>query len=121
MVNILSYENDIKEEEHDHEFMEIEYIKKGKVVQIINGERFECKEGDFVFFYVGDKHSFEPIGTAGIVNVVFAPQLFEKMMMHRYFPINKRISSMVRLPKDERRRLVEIMKVMEHEYSSSKD
>ncbi len=111
-----------KQKEHSHDFMEIEYISNGRCVQTINGERYECDEGDFCFFYIGDRHSYEPIGIqAEITNLVFDPILFNSMMLHRFFPIDKRINSVIKLPEKEKERAVKLIEIIRAEYNNAKE
>lgn len=106
---------------HEHEFMEITYIQKGKTVQIINGNKVECEAGDFLFFYVGDKHEYTPIGDAHILNLVFDPNLMSNMEINQYYPMHKKIESVIKLPKDERGHAAWLLKVMQAEYKNARE
>jgi YesN/AraC family two-component response regulator len=101
--------------------MEIVYIIKGRTKQVINGKDYDCEEGDFLFFYVGDKHGFEPIGETSLINVAFDPKLMHHMELNRYFPIDKKIDCVVKLPRDDRIRAVSILRMMQYEYKSQKE
>ena len=86
-ISIYIAGND-KEDEHCHEFMEIQYVEKGELSQIINGKEYICKAGDFMFFYVGDKHSYSASEKASLINVIFSPDLLNQMKLNKYFPVS---------------------------------
>lgn len=111
------------EEEHDHQFMEIEYIVKGNLTQIINGKKVECNEGDFLFFYVGDSHQLiaQEDKEVEIHNLIFHPKLFDDMMLRKFFPIDKRIQTVVKLPSAERKKLKSIFVMMKKEFAKKDD
>ena len=121
-VNFL-YDYSVEEQkEHCHEFMEIEYISDGRYLQFINGEKYEVEKGDFLFFYVGDNHSITPLEpNSGITNLVFDQEIFNSMVLHRFFPINKRINSVIRLPEEEKQHAINIMSIMKAEYDNKRD
>ena len=115
-INFLIHETDTCEDPHGHDFMEIEFVVRGNVKQCINGKEYECGPNDFLFFYPGDIHSFTPHGEVFIINLVFSPELFTNMSLNKYFPLNKKIDSVVKLPEDERAKLIQLFSMMEHEF-----
>jgi len=106
-----------EEQEHDHQFMEIAYIEKGNLIQYVNGVRYECHEGDFLFFYVGDSHKMiaEEGNEAVILNLIFHPDLFSDMLLQKFFPIDKRIETLVNVPNAERKNLKSIFSIIQNE------
>ena len=103
------------EEEHYHEFMEIQYIEKGKIKQIINDKEYICKTGDFMFFYEGDKHSYFILEKTKLLNVIFSSSLLDEMKLNKYFPMQKKIESKVNLPINETQWLISLIKIMQKE------
>lgn len=50
---------DLKNESlHDHDFVEIVYIRKGSGIHFINGRQFPVKEGDCLYINYGCTHAF---------------------------------------------------------------
>ena len=117
-INFLLHETNDCEALHGHEFMEIEFVVSGRVTQCINGKEYECEQNDFLFFYPGDVHSFVAHGNVVILNLVFSPELFSNMRLNKYFPLNKKIDSLVKLPKDERSKLIQLFYMMEREFKA---
>jgi len=70
LVKHLSFKEEI---EHTHEFIEIEYIYSGEGHQIINGVTYHVKKGDLLFFNFGDKHSYVPENSIGIIDCLISP------------------------------------------------
>jgi AraC-like DNA-binding protein len=103
------------EEEHCHEFMEIQFVEKGKLKQIINGEEYICKTNDFMFFYVGDKHSYSCLEKTKLINVIFSAELLDQMKLNKYFPMQKKIESKVNLPANETQWLISLIRIMQKE------
>ncbi len=120
-INFLLHETDEKEELHGHEFMEIEFVVSGRVTQCINGKEYECEQNDFLFFYPGDVHSFSAHGDVVILNLVFSPELFSNMRLNKYFPLNKKIDSLVNLPKNERTKLIQLFYMMKCEFEAKEE
>lgn len=109
------------EEEHYHEFMEIQYVEKGKLRQIINDKEYICKAGDFMFFYVGDKHSYKALEKTRILNIIFSPELLDQMKLNKFFPMQKRIESKVNLSISETEWLASLIKVMQNEIQEKQE
>lgn len=58
--------------EHTHQFLEINYMLRGHVTEIVNGKELTLSEGDVLLLDTGSTHS---IGTAGendlLINILF--------------------------------------------------
>ncbi|NLG53704.1 MAG: AraC family transcriptional regulator [Clostridiales bacterium] len=78
MIGILIDDQNKPEEEHTHEFIEIEYVLSGSGVQIVNGVEYKVCKGDMLFFNIGDKHSYYPTDKMEILNCIFYPSLIDK-------------------------------------------
>ncbi|MBY5025927.1 helix-turn-helix domain-containing protein [Streptococcus suis] len=58
--------------EHTHQFLEINYVYKGRCHQQINGQEFELKEGDILLMDVESRHSIEALRDEDIlINILF--------------------------------------------------
>lgn len=66
---------------HSHQFIEIEYIMRGSLIQTINGEEHTVQRGDIIYLNVGDCHEFRkatPDTEVEVVNIMFmSNQLFK--------------------------------------------
>lgn len=62
---------------HDHDFIEIIYIKSGNATEYVNNDRYEVKKGDLIFINYGSTHRF--VATEGFVyiNICFQPELLD--------------------------------------------
>ena len=107
---------DDEEPIHEHEFIEIEYIAKGKIMHSINFEEEICNEGDFLFFYVGDKHAFKTVDeTSIIINIAFDPKILGDMLLYNFIPMDKKIKNIIKLPEEEKKHCVDILYFMQQE------
>ncbi len=64
------------ENEHSHDFFEIEYIISGSGTQIINGREYPVRKGDVILLKIGDTHSYSSKDSLRIVNCIFDPIAF---------------------------------------------
>lgn len=78
MIRILIDSPGQPEEEHTHEFVEIEYVLSGSGTQIVNGVEYKVRKGDMLFFNIGDRHSYYPTNKMDILNCIFYPDLLNK-------------------------------------------
>ena len=81
-IHIVKYSTASQEEEHTHDFIEIEYVWKGGGFQIINGERHFVERGDVLFFNFRDYHSFEPIHEIGIIDCLINPEFVSNELVN---------------------------------------
>ena len=63
---------------HTHDFIEIIYVKSGKVTQIVNGRGYEASEGDLLFINYGASHEYVAAGDYSFVNICFHPETFSE-------------------------------------------
>ncbi len=121
MIGFIHQELDGRQEVHSHEFMEIEYVLRGSVVQMINGEVYEAKEGDYFVLNVGDEHWFYTNGPAEIVNLVFYTELYDEMFTQDFFLYAKqKIRNAVNV-KEERDKMATLISLMEQEYCEKRE
>ena len=107
---------------HGHEFMEIEYIQNGSIVQTINGKEYLGKKGDFFVLYKGDIHGYVPSEDTEIVNLVFYSELYDETFWQDFCIQDKvRLNHMVHLKKSERDKLATLLDLMEEEFNSKKE
>lgn len=57
---------------HSHQFLELNYVYKGKSRQVINGEMHQLIQGDILLMDTGSNHSIEVMGEDDIlINIIF--------------------------------------------------
>jgi len=81
-INIYKYITNIKEENHKHDFIEIEYIWCGSGFQIINDKSVYVNRGDLLFFNFDDSHSIIPEEELGIINCLINPQFIANELVN---------------------------------------
>ena len=54
---------------HRHPYDEIQFIREGRGLYVVNGEEFEAGAGDILVIKAGEIHSFKCIGDAPLVQV----------------------------------------------------
>ena len=62
---------------HDHDFIEIVYVKEGRVTEFVNEERYELERGDLIFINYGSTHRFLAHGRINFINICFKPESLE--------------------------------------------
>ena len=122
---MIGFSRDIIDGEHEihgHEFMEIEYVKKGCVVQNINDKEYVGRKGDFFVLYKGDVHGYVTKEPSEIVNLIFYSELYDETFWQDFCLQNKvKLGHMVHLEKPEREKLATLLDLMEEEFNSKKE
>ena len=93
---MIGFSRDIIDGEHElhsHEFMEIEYIEKGCVVQNINDKEYVGRKGDFFVLYKGDVHGYVTKEPSEIVNLIFYSELYDETFWQDFCLQSKRMVS----------------------------
>lgn len=54
---------------HRHPYDEIQFIREGRGLYVVNGEEFEAGAGDILVIKAGEVHSFKSIGEEPLVQV----------------------------------------------------
>ena len=69
---------------HDHEFLELTYVLKGRANHILNGISSVISEGDYFIVDYGVKHQYNQIGEVPftVVNCLFLPSLIDETLRH---------------------------------------
>ena len=80
-ICIIKYVMKESEEEHIHDFIELEYISNGSGIQIINGESFSVERGDLLFLNFGDRHSIHPLDELCIINILLKSEFLDKKLV----------------------------------------
>lgn len=62
---------------HNHDFIEIVYVKEGNVTEFVNEDRYELGRGDLIFINYGSTHRFLAHGRLNYVNICFKPESLE--------------------------------------------
>lgn len=77
-IFLSKHVHNVKEEEHEHNFIECSYIFSGEGYQTINGVKNYVHAGDFLIMECKSIHSFTPIGSMGVVNCIFMPSFIDE-------------------------------------------
>ncbi|MBM7540291.1 AraC family transcriptional regulator [Amphibacillus cookii] len=65
---------------HRHDYIEINYVYHGSLIQMIDNQRFELKQGELLFLNQHIEHALEPCGEEDLViNFIIDPYFFEHM------------------------------------------
>lgn len=64
-----------KQAEHTHDYIEIEYVTRGKATVYINGTKYEVVRGDMIFMSPETSHAFEPGCDFEHIEIFFSPKL----------------------------------------------
>ena len=54
---------------HRHPYDEVQFIREGRGLYVVNGEEFEAEAGDILVIKAGEIHSFRCIGDGPLVQV----------------------------------------------------
>lgn len=69
----------VPSEQHEHEFVEIEYVLAGCGTQIINGKEYPMKRGDIILIELGVQHSYYSESELEIFNCIINPELYYEL------------------------------------------
>ena len=75
---------------HNHEYYEINYVHKGKVLEYVEGNKLVLEGGDAILMSPSVKHSSHPIGETVAVNIIVSREYVEtaEKMLSSYSPDN---------------------------------
>ena len=54
---------------HRHPYDEVQFVREGRGLWVVNGEEFEAGAGDILVVKAGEVHSFRAIGTEPLVQL----------------------------------------------------
>jgi quercetin dioxygenase-like cupin family protein len=54
---------------HRHPYDEVQFVREGRGLYVVNGEEFEAGAGDILVIKAGEIHSFKCIGDAPLVQL----------------------------------------------------
>lgn len=74
-IGIFSSDNQIGEEAHSHEFIEIIYITSGSATHYIDDICYDVERGDLLFINYGSTHSFRTKENFSYANICFSPEV----------------------------------------------
>jgi quercetin dioxygenase-like cupin family protein len=65
---------------HRHPYDEIQFVREGRGLWVVNGEEFEAVAGDILVIKAGEVHSFRNIGDGPLVqlDVHLSPQFIQE-------------------------------------------
>ncbi|MBR3594207.1 MAG: helix-turn-helix domain-containing protein [Clostridia bacterium] len=78
---VVNHDRSGRSQLHSHQFVEIEYVLRGSLIQIINGVEYHVQRGDIIYLNVGDCHEFKkasPDSDVDVVNIMFMTNQFFK-------------------------------------------
>ena len=73
---------------HWHDCFEIELILKGRVTQVLNGEKYEMSRGDIYMLNPTDFHSIHSDG-AEVYNIMFSEKMLDEAVLQKILSIDK--------------------------------
>ena len=69
-----SHPHDLTEVEHDHDFMELVLVLRGRARQRLEGEEYPVQAGDVYILHSRSRHYFHQIEDLELINVLFDPR-----------------------------------------------
>lgn len=108
---------EIDEPTHCHTFVEVEYIAGGTCTQIINGQEYQAKRGDVLFFNIGDKHAYHASSDIQLVNCMFYYDLIQDIAMSENTGYAQFLPNVIHLSGEYTLEVEAIFQKMEQEYA----
>lgn len=67
---------------HDHSFLELTYILRGKVEHTLDGQTTELRQGDYLIVDYGSRHCYRAVDAEGFDNLdcLFLPELLDPIL-----------------------------------------
>lgn len=115
---------------HDHEFLELTYIRRGTVEHTLDGQTTTLNEGDYLIVDYGSRHSYNSNSEDGYDNLdcLFLPELLDPIlkgtksfhMLLEHYLLHFNMQALVQNPAhmvfhDETGRINELLRLMEQE------
>ena len=107
------------QELHSHEFIEIELVLSGEMIQTINGVEYSAKTGDVLFFGLNDKHSYRAIKDMTILNIILKREYYYNELLHQEHALLE-LPSFIRLPDKEKQDCLRLMRYAMQEFDAKK-
>lgn len=77
-IRMLPLQGERAVEEHQHDFLELVYIHRGRAEQVIAGSPGALNAGDYLFVDYGTSHSYRAVeGTLDLTNCLFLPEAID--------------------------------------------
>lgn len=78
LINIRKHTRFIKFPAHKHNYIEFNYVYKGKLTEVIHNKRIELKEGEIIFLNKDITHEIEKSSEEDIIiNFIIRPEFFD--------------------------------------------
>jgi AraC-like DNA-binding protein len=74
-LEIFFNKNILSTKEHKHDFLEIVYVKSGRVKELVNGTEYEMGRGQLLFINYDSVHAFSGSDDFSFYNICFAPDV----------------------------------------------
>lgn len=81
-ISVYSYKAYGTEPEHNHDFIELVYVKAGSGRHSHNGADIDIGRGDLFFLNIGQAHSFHSKGGMELVNILLQPRFISEELIH---------------------------------------
>lgn len=132
-ILIRHEKNDISEEIHNHDFIEMVYIVSGSCVHIVDGKEYLMKSGCLLFIKNNQNHSIITNQKVEFLNILVNPEFINEGLLHdknvfSMLPLNNFESfcnsvtpenCMIKFKADERERFESLIKLIEYEETTS--
>ena len=69
--------------EHQHKFVELVYMVKGKGVQVIDGREYPVSKGDLVMINYNQKHAFKVSSSSAYINILMKTEYISQNLKNR--------------------------------------
>ena len=80
-IKVKEYCQSRPEREHQHDFIELIYIKSGHALQKIDSFEYKVSHGDLLFVNYSQTHSFAPDGYIKYVNILLEPKFLSNELI----------------------------------------
>lgn len=78
LINIRKHTRFIKFPAHKHNYIEFNYVYKGKLTEVIHNKKIELKEGEIIFLNKDITHAIEESSNDDIIiNFIIKPEFFD--------------------------------------------
>lgn len=120
---------------HQHEFLELAYVTKGRALHTINGVETVVQKGDYFIINYGTSHKYTLINNESfdLINILFKPELIDKSLKRcrsfldliNHYLIRINYTSLEKKPTDvifhdDNQIILNIISRMQREYENKK-
>ena len=77
LINIRKHTRFIEFPAHKHNYIEFNYVYKGKLTEVIHNKKIELQEGEIIFLNKDITHEIEKSSEDDIINFIIRPEFFD--------------------------------------------